>query len=187
MRKFDFKNPYKRFFAILSLVFLALGVILLLTFKNSHTSENIAFKEANPHNSANYSGSGRKRDSRTAEEKAIATLEQPDDKLEGDEAEKVSNAIQAMVDWIDKNPKDEVIPFWKAHDTLISTETLQQLKGYMEDGFTYDKSRTTYYKSNNGNVYQFVMILKNGDSEVAVTGNYGVDGDQVQLANFEEG
>lgn len=92
-----------------------------------------------------------------------------------------------MVDWIDKTPKDEVIPFWKAHDTLSSTETLQQLKGYMEDGFTYDKSRTTYYKSDNGNVYQFVMILKNGNSEVAVTGNYGVDGDQVQLANFEEG
>ena len=127
----------------------------------------------------------------TAEDKpaletAEDTLEKPDKKLEDDKATPVKQALTAMFNWIGQTEEVNIIPNRDSKTLLSKQEDLKTIKGYLNDGYTYSENDVTSYYSDSKNVYQFVVLLKKDKQEVAITGNWQTEVEQIQIGVFKK-
>lgn len=91
-----------------------------------------------------------------------------------------------MFNWIGQTEEVNIIPNRDSKTLLSKQEDLKTIKGYLNDGYTYSENDVTCYYSDSKNVYQFVVLLKKDKQEVAITGNWQTEVEQIQIGVFKK-
>lgn len=169
---------------------LASGVFIYLNNKNATDTAKIVLQEATENDEAEDAETDENEDEETkpqsAFDRAVETLEKPDEKLDNEQATLTKEAIKTLINVVSSTEEGKLTQRREDKNLLTKLSDLKTLKGYLTDGYAFSENDVSVYQSKSENVTQFVFLLKKGSDEVSVTGNFQLDLEQLQIGVFKK-